>query len=442
MFEKFFKLKENNTTVRTELDAALATFMTMAYIIFVNPQILSAAGMDTGAVMAATCISAAIATIVMGLYANYPIALAPGMGLNAYFAFTAVPYITERLKEQGIDASSQSWQVALAAVFVSGCFFLLITLMKIREKIINGIPDTIKYATAAGIGLFIAFIGLKGAGIIVANPATFVMLGKFSAPETLMAIGGLLLISFLMIKKVKGAILIGILTTTVIGIIYGINDLPTSIFALPDMSPTFLKMDFNGLWAVGIFDIIFVFLFVDMFDTVGTLVGVGEQGGFIKNGKLPRAGKAMTADAVGTMVGAVCGTSTVTSYIESGAGVAEGGKTGLTSLFVGIFFILALFFAPIAGIIPAYATAPALIIVGILMASNISKINWKDMSDAIPGFFTLLMMPLTYSIATGLALGFILYPLCKLFAGKWKEVSILTAILAFLFVLRFVFLAV
>ncbi len=442
MFEKLFKLKEHGTTVRTELNAALATFMTMAYIIFVNPQILSAAGMDVNAVMAATCISAAVATIIMGLWANYPIALAPGMGLNAYFAFTAVPYITEKLKAEGIDATSQAWQVALAAVFVSGTFFLIITLFKIREKIINGIPDTIKYATAAGIGLFIAFIGLKGAGIVVANPATFVSLGKFSESPTLLAIAGLILISLLMIKKVKGSILIGILATTAAGIAIGISDLPTSVFALPDISPTFLKMDFTGLLAIGILDIIFVFLFVDMFDTIGTLIGVGEQGGFIKNGKLPRASQAMTADAVGTMVGAVCGTSTVTSYIESGAGVAEGGKTGLTSLFVGLFFILALFFAPIAGIIPAYATAPALIIVGILMAGNVAKIKWTDMSDAIPGFFTLIMMPLTYSIATGLTLGFILYPLCKLFAGKTKEVSVLVWILALLFIARFVFLSV
>lgn len=442
MLEKMFKLKEHGTTVRTELSAALATFMTMAYIIFVNPSILAAAGMDVPAVTAATCIAAAVATIIMGLYANYPIALAPGMGLNAYFAFTAVPYITEKLKDKGLDLTHTAWQVALAAVFVSGAFFLLITFFKIREKIVNGIPDTIKYATACGIGLFIAFIGLKGAGLVVKSDATAVTLGKLSEPATLLAIGGIMLTALLMVRKVKGAILIGIVATTVVGMLLGYTDLPKEVISTPSFSATFLKMDFTGLLAVGILDVIFVFLFVDMFDTIGTLIGVGEQGGFIKNGKLPRASQAMTADAVGTMVGAVCGTSTVTSYIESGAGIAEGGKTGLTSLFVGMFFLLALFFTPIAGIIPAYATAPALIIVGILMAGNVAKIKWNDLSDAIPAFFTLLMMPLTYSIATGLTLGFILYPLCKLFAGKTKEVSILVWILAVLFVIRFAFLAV
>lgn len=442
MFEKLFKLKEHGTTVRTELNAALATFMTMAYIIFVNPSILAAAGMDVPSVTAATCIAAAVATIVMGLYANYPIALAPGMGLNAYFAFTAVPYITEKLKDKGLDLTHTAWQVALAAVFVSGTFFLLITFFKIREKIVNGIPDTIKYATACGIGLFIAFIGLKGAGLVVKSDATAVTLGKLSEPGTLLAIGGIMLTALLMVRKVKGAILIGIIATTIVGMILGYADLPREVVATPSFSATFMKMDFTGLLAIGILDIIFVFMFVDMFDTIGTLIGVGEQGGFIKNGKLPRASQAMTADAVGTMVGAVCGTSTVTSYIESGAGVAEGGKTGLTSLFVGLFFLLALFFTPIAGIIPAYATAPALIIVGILMAGNVAKIKWNDLSDAIPAFFTLIMMPLTYSIATGLALGFILYPLCKLFAGKTKEVSVLVWILAILFVIRFAFLAV
>lgn len=442
MFEKFFKLKENNTNVRTELDAALATFMTMAYIIFVNPLILADAGMDKAAVTAATCIAAAVATLVMGFLANYPIALAPGMGLNAYFAYTAVPYIAKRLTSMGIADKHTPWQIALAAVFVSGVVFLILTILKIRKKIVNGIPNVIKHGTAVGIGLFIAFIGLKSAGIVVSNQATFVTLGKFSKPETILAVVGLLITSLLLIKQIKGAILWGIISTTILGIITGMVDLPSQIFSMPQMSATAFKMDFAGLLKVGILDIIFVFLFVDMFDTIGTLIGIGEQGGFMKNGKLPRVSKALTADAIGTIAGSFTGTSTVTSYIESAAGVAEGGKTGLTSVFVGFFFILALFLTPIVAIIPAFATAPALILVGIFMAKNILKIDWEDFSESIPGFLTVIAIPLTYSIANGLAIGFILYPLMKIFKGEAKKVSILVYILAILFIARFIFLTI
>ena len=441
MFEKLFGLKKNGTNIRTELDAGLATFMTMAYIIFVNPLILGDAGMDKAAVTAATCIAAAVGTLVMGFLANYPIALAPGMGLNAYFAYTAVPYIAKKIQVMGIAGEHEPWQIALAAVFVSGIVFLILTFLKVREMIVNGIPDSIKHATAVGIGLFIAFIGLKYAGIIVSNPATFVGLGSFTNVTTVIAVAGLLFTAILMSRRVKGAILLGILLTTLLGVIFaGVR--VTSVFSAPAMGATFFTMDFAGLFKIGILDIIFVFLFVDMFDTIGTLIGVGEQGGFMKDGKLPRVNKALTADAVGTTFGAMTGTSTVTSYIESAAGVAEGGRTGLSSVFVGLFFLAALFFTPLVTAIPQYATAPALIIVGALMTKNVTKIKWDDMTEMIPAFLTLIAIPLTYSIANGIAIGFISYPLIKLFTGKGKEVSILVYILALLFVARYVFLSV
>ncbi len=441
MFEKLFGLKKNGTNIRTELDAGLATFMTMAYIIFVNPLILGDAGMDKAAVTAATCIAAAVGTLVMGFLANYPIALAPGMGLNAYFAYTAVPYIAKKLQVMGIASAHEPWKIALAAVFISGIVFLILTFLKVREMIVNGIPDSIKHATAVGIGLFIAFIGLKYAGIIVASPATFVTLGNFTNLTTVLAIAGLLVTAVLMARRVKGAILLGIVFTTVLGVIFA-NVRVDSVFSVPSISPTFFKMDFAGLFKIGILDIIFVFLFVDMFDTIGTLIGVGEQGGFMKNGKLPRVNKALTADAVGTTFGAMTGTSTVTSYIESAAGVAEGGKTGLTSVFVGIFFLFSLFLTPLVTAIPQYATAPALIIVGALMTKNVTKIKWDEMTELIPAFLTMIAIPLTYSIANGIAIGFISYPIIKLLTGKGKDVSVLVYVLAVLFVARYIFLSV
>ena len=440
MFEKLFQLRKNKTNVKQELDAALATFMTMAYIIFVNPLILADAGMDKAAVTAATCVAAAVATLVMGFFANYPIALAPGMGLNAYFAYTAVPYIAKKLEVMGIAKDHVPWQIALAAVFTSGSIFLILTFFKVREQLVNGIPNSLKQSTAVGIGLFIAFIGLKNANIVVSNKATFVTLGKLSTTPVILGTIGWIFTAILLARKVKGAILMGIIFTTILGIIVGDVKFH-GITSMPVFAPTLFKMDFSGLLKIGILDIIFVFLFVDLFDTIGTLVGVGEEGGFIKNGKMPRVSRALTADAVGTVAGSMVGTSTVTSYIESAAGVAEGGRTGLTSVFVGIFFLISLFFTPLVTIIPAYATAPALIIVGSFMAKNILKINWEDYTESFPAFLTMIMIPLTYSISNGLAVGFIVYPILKLLAGKGKEVSLIVWIISALFLARYLFLA-
>jgi adenine/guanine/hypoxanthine permease len=378
LIDRYFKLAENQTSVKQEMLGGLTTFVTMAYIVVVNPQILAQAGMPADGVVFATCVSAAIATLVMGLYANYPIALAPGMSLNAYFTYSVVM------------SMHVPWRTALAVVFCSGCLFLLLTVTRVREQIVNGIPDCLKHSTAAGIGMFIAFVGLRNAKIVVANPATFVGLGNFADKEVQIACLGLVITLILMARKIHGAILLGILGTALVGILRGITSWPSAIFAMPHPSSTFLQLDFRGLKHLGLLEIAFAFLFVDLFDNVGTLVGVCEQGGFIRNGKIPRVGRVLVADAVGTMVGAVTGTSTVTSYIESAAGVAAGARTGLSNVAVAVLFMLATFFSPLAAAIPGYATAPALILVGVLMSESIALVQWRDFSEAVPAFITIL----------------------------------------------------
>ncbi len=429
MIERFFKLAENQTTVRRELLGGLTTFMTMAYIIAVNPRMLSEAGMPIEGVLFATCVSAAAATLVMGLWANYPIALAPGMSLNAYFTYSIV-------LGRGVP-----WQTALAVVFFSGLLFLLLTLTQVREQIVNGIPDCLKYGTAAGIGLFIAFVGLRNAKIIVANPATFVGLGNFSDAQVQIATVGLILTAILMARKIGGAILIGIVAATIAGIFRGLSQWPSHIFSLPHPGGTLLKLDFAGAARLHLLDLIFVFFFVDLFDNVGTLVGVCEQGGFMREGKLPRASRALLADATGTMFGALTGTSTVTSYIESAAGVAAGARTGLGNLVIAGLFLMAMFCAPLVAAIPGYATAPALILVGALMCESVANVQWSDFSEAFPAFLTIVATPLTFSVATGLSLGLISYTLVKVGAGKHREISPLIWVLTAIFLLRYAYLA-
>ncbi|HEY7098636.1 MAG TPA: NCS2 family permease [Terriglobales bacterium] len=429
MLDRFFRLTENHTTVRQELVAGLTTFMTMAYIIVVNPQILSQAGMPAEGVVFATCVSAAAATLMMGLYANYPIALAPGMSLNAYFTYSVC---------QGMGIP---WQTALGVIFFSGVLFVLLTVTRIREQIVNGIPDGLKHSTAAGIGMFIAFVGMRNAKMVVANPATFVSMGNFSDPEVQAAWLGVVLTLALMARRVNGAILLGIIGTTLFGIARGIAHWPSAFFSLPHPSGTLFQLDLRSALHLGLLEIIFVFLFVDLFDNVGTLVGVCEQAGFVKNGKIPRVGRILLADGVGTIFGSLTGTSTVTSYIESAAGVAAGARTGLGNVLVAALFLLAMFCAPIAAAIPGFATAPALILVGALMMQSIARVNWDDFSEAFPAFLTVIAMPLTFSIATGLSFGVIAYAFAKIASGKHREVSAVLWVLTALFVLRYVYLA-
>ena len=429
MLERYFRLAENHTTIRREFLGGLTTFLTMAYIVVVNPQILAQAGMPVEGVVFATCIASAAATLVMGLYANYPIALAPGMSLNAYFTYSVC---------LGMHVP---WRTALGVIFFSGVFFLILTVTRVREQIVNGIPECLKHSTAGGIGMFIAFVGLRNAKLIVSNPATFVSMGSLSDHEAQLACLGLALMLILMTRKVNGAILIGIFATTLLGILRGLAHWPASIFSLPHPSSTWLQLDLRGAIHLGLLEIIFVFLFVDLFDNVGTLVGVCEQGGFVQNGKIPRVGRALVSDAIGTIFGALTGTSTVTSYIESAAGVAAGARTGLSNIVVAILFLLAAFCAPLAASIPGYATAPALILVGALMTESIARVQWQEFTEAIPAFVTLLATPLTFSIATGLSLGLISYTLVKVAAGKFREVSPLIWILTLLFILRYIYLA-
>lgn len=431
--ERFFQLKEHQTTVRTEILAGATTFFTMAYILMVAPTILQQAGMDLGAVFVATALSAAIGTLLMGLIANYPIALAPGLGLLAYFAFAVV------LQMQ------IPWQQALGAVFISGVIFFLLTVTKIREMIINSIPEGLKYAVSSGIGLFIAFIGFKNAQIIVPSESTYVTFNPdlTQKPEILLTLFGLAITSILMVRKVKGAIFIGMLIIAVVGMVFGLVKVPTQFFAMPpSIAPTFMQLDIMGAFDLGLITIVFAFLFVDLFDNAGTLVGVASQAGLIKNNKLPRAGRVLFTDSIATMLGSLLGTSTVTSYIESSAGVATGGRTGLTSVTTSFLFLLALFFFPLVETLASVAaiTSPALIIVGVLMAGNLRKIKWDSLSEAIPTFITMIMMPLSFSIATGIAAGFVLYPLLKLVAGEGKQVHPIVYILGGIFVLRFIFL--
>ncbi|WP_232331164.1 MULTISPECIES: NCS2 family permease [unclassified Thermoactinomyces] len=429
---KYFRFDEHKTNLKTEILAGVTTFFTMAYILLLAPSLLGKAGMNLGAVFMGTALSAIVGTFLMGVVANYPIALAPGVGLLSYFAFTVV---------LGMKIP---WQQALGAVFISGVVFFLLTVTKIREMIINSMPVTLKYAVSSGIGLFIAFIGFKNAAIIIPSSATFVSLNPaIQKPEILLTLFGLLITVILMVRRVKGAIFIGMIVTAVVGMFTGQVKIPSHVFSMPpSVAPTFMHLDLKGAFDLGIFTIVFSFLFVDLFDNAGTLVGVASQAGLLKENKLPRAGRALLTDSIATMVGAVFGTSTVTSYIESTAGVASGGRTGMTSVTTALCFAVSIFFFPIVetlASVPAI-TSPALIIVGVLMAGNLRKIEWDSFSDAVPAFITMILMPLSFSIATGIAAGFIIYPLLKLAAGEGKRVHPLVYILGVIFVFRFIYL--
>lgn len=431
--EKYFKLKENKTDVKTEILAGITTFMTMVYILAVNPGMLSETGMDFGGVFTATALSAGVATLIMALYAKYPFALAPGMGLNAFFTYSVC------------IGMKQSWQFALTAVLVEGIIFILLSLLKVREAIFDLIPLSLKKAVSAGIGLFIALVGLKNAGIIVANEGTTIGLGDLTANASIVALLGLIIIAILYARNVKGALLIGIIIATIIGIPLGVTTLPEGfkIFSLPPSlkDVAFKFVPFSEIMTKDFWIIVVTFLFVDIFDTVGTLAGVASKSGMLdEEGKLPRVSKALTADAVGTIFGACMGTSTVTTFVESSAGVAAGGRTGLTSVTTGIMFILALFIAPLFAIIPAAATAPVLVVVGVFMMSAVMEINWHDLTEAVPAFLTIAMMPFAYSIAEGIVFGIVSYTLIKTFTGKAKDVSALMWVLSVLFVLREIFL--
>lgn len=427
--ETFFELKKHGTTVQTEVIAGITTFLTMAYILIVQPLTLQNAGMDFGAVFTATAIASLIATLVMALVAKLPFALAPGMGLNAFFAFSVV------------IGMGQTWQFALTAVFLEGIIFILLTLLNVREAIVNSIPENIKKAISVGIGLFIAFVGMQNAGIIVDNPATLVGLGDFANPGVLVAVAGLIVTGILVSLKVKGALLLGILGATVIGIPMGVTSVGEGfqlVSAPPSIAPVFMQFEWTSIFTVEMLLVVFTFLFVDMFDTVGTLVGVATKAGLIdSDGRIPRVKQALLADAIGTTAGAMLGTSTVTTYIESASGVEEGGRSGLTALVVAIMFGIALFFSQLFLLIPAAATAPALILVGVFMASPVRDIDFSDYTEAIPAFLTMLIMPLTYSIAEGIVFGVLSYIFLKLFTGKHQQIPVLTYIVGVFFIITF-----
>jgi AGZA family xanthine/uracil permease-like MFS transporter len=427
--ERYFEFEALGTNWKTEILAGVTTFMTMAYIVFVNPSILAEAGMPLTAVVAATCVSAAFGSLMMGILARYPIALAPGMGLNAYFAYTVV-------KGMGV-----SWQAALGAVFISGVVFLLLTAIGVRQLIVSAIPTELYSAVGAGIGLFIALVGFRNSGVIVPNAATTVALGNLRDPNTLLALFGLLLIGALMAWRVKAAMLLGILGTTAVGVAAGLVHWQPHTYRLSDIAGTAFQLDLNATFKLGFFEIVFVFLFVDLFDNVGTLVAVGKKAGlFDKANRIPRVNRILISDASATIVGALSGTSTVVSYIESAAGVVAGGRSGVTAIVTGLLFLVALFVAPVVGVIPAAATAPALIIVGCMMMSAIGDIDWTDPVIAISAFLTMTAIPLTFSIANGLAFGFTSYTLLKLVGGQGRKVNWLVYVLTALFILRFVYL--
>lgn len=446
--EKLFKLKEHNTTVKTEVMAGITTFLTMAYILAVNPNMLSASGMDSGAVFTATALASALATFIMAFWANYPIALSAGMGLNAYFAYTVCLG-----QLQGID---DPWKIALAAVLVEGIIFIILSFFKLRETIVNAIPENLKYGITSGIGLFIAFVGLKGAGVVVSDDSTLVALGNFGRPEVALCLIGILVIAVMNHYNVKGSILWGILITWVLGIIAQLTgwyvvdpdagaaslipSLSASSFIPPSISSTFCKFDFAwiGSHVSEFVVIVFSFLFVDMFDTIGTVIGVAEKADLLdEDGNLPRVGRVLMADAIGTVAGSMLGTSTVTSFVESSSGVAEGGKTGLTAMTTGILFLVALFLSPIFLAIPSFATAPALVIVGFFMASSIKKMNFDgDLADSIGGYLAFLMMPLTYSIANGIMFGVLPWFIIKVCSGQVKKIHPVMYIVCALFIIR------
>ena len=429
MLEKLFKLKEHGTTVRTEIIAGVTTFLTMAYIIFVNPTMLASTGMDQGAVFVATCLAAMIGCCVMGFYANYPVAQAPGMGLNAFFTYTVVL------------GMGHTWQVALAAVFLSGLCFIALSVMRVREWIINAIPHSLRIGISAGIGLFLAFIALQTSGIVVASPATLVTAGDLTSFSAIMAALGFFLTIGLVQRGFKAAVLIAILIVTTISIIAGEVDYNGIMSMPPSIAPTFMQLDFSGAMEVGLISIVFAFLFVDLFDTAGTLVGVATKANLIgEDGKLPRLNRALLADSTATSIGALLGTSNTTSFVESVSGVAVGGRTGLTAVTVGVLFLLALFFAPLAGMVPVYATAGALFYVAILMMSGLVSIDWRDLTEAAPVVVVCLLMPLTYSIAEGIGLGFITFAVVKALSGKGREVNISVWVISALFLAKIIFL--
>lgn len=429
LLEKLFKLKEHGTSVKTELVAGLTTFITMAYIIFVNPNIMAASGMDAGAVFVATCIGAAIATLFMGLYANWPVGLAPGMGLNAFFAFTVVG-------EMGY-----SWEIALGAVFWSGVIFTAMSFWKIREWVLDAIPESLRFAMTAGVGLFLGLIGLKTAGIVVPSPATMVTLGDMTQPSAWLAAACFLVIAILAYRRVFGAVLIGVLGVTLAGLLMGIVEY-NGVFAMPpSIAPTFMKLDIMGALDVGMITIILSFLFVNMFDTAGTLMGVAERANLRRpDGSIQGLKKSLKADSASSVIGTFVGCPPVTSYVESAAGVAAGGRTGLTAVTIAILFLCSMFLAPLAGMIPAYATSGALLYVAFAMMSSLAKIEWDDYTEMAPAAITALMMPLTFSIANGIAMGFVSYAILKLATGQASKVSVGVYVLSAVFIAKFIFM--
>jgi len=434
--DRFFKLKENNTSLRIEAAGGVTTFMTMSYIIFLQPAVLSAAGMDNGAVMAATCLSAALATLLMGIIANYPIALAPAVGHNIFFAVIVC------------GTMGYSWQVALGAVFISGSIFLSLSIAGVWSKLVEAVPDSLKYGIAVGIGLLISLVGLEYGGLVVDTPDVLVGLGDLTDKAVLLSLFGVLSIAVLMALKVSGAMLIGILMTAFAGIPLGVVKYQGIVSSPPSINPTLFKLDILGAFNTGLITVVFVFFFLDLFDTIGTLIGISGQAGFLKNGKLPRANKAMFSDAVGTVSGALLGTSTVTSYIESASGISQGSRTGLSNVFTSLLFIVALFFSPLArmiggeyisgGVLMRPVIAPPLIIVGYLMMKCVKQIKWGDITEGIPAFLTIIIMPLTLSITEGIAFGFIAYSVLKLVSGKGKQVHWLIYLFSVLFIIRYI----
>lgn len=426
--ESYFKLRENETNIKTEILAGITTFMTMAYILVVNPSILSQTGMNFGAVFTATALAAIVSTLLMGIYAKLPFAQAPGMGINAFFAFTIV------------IGMGHTWQFALTAAFLEGIIFIILTIFNVREAIIDSIPVNVKKSISVGIGLFIAFIGLENAGIVVhPKSGTIVALGNVTSGTALLAIIGIILTGVLLARDIKGALLIGIVVTTIIGIPMGITKLPNAVFSMPpSISPIFLKFEWNHIFTSDMFIALFTLLFMDMFDTIGTLVGVATKAGMLdEKGNVPRAKEALMSDAIGTTLGACFGTSTVCTYVESASGVAAGGKTGLTAVSTAVMFMLALFISPLFLMIPSAATAPALILVGLFMLSPIKELDLTDFTEAIPAFLTIIMMPLAYSISDGLIFGIVSYVALKVLVGKGKDVTVTTYIIAALFILKF-----
>ena len=426
--ETWFKLKENGSDTRTELLAGLTTFLTMAYIIFVNPAILGDAGMPRESVFVATCLAAAIGSLIMGLYANYPIGMAPGMGLNAYFAYAVV---------LGMGVK---WPVALGAVFISGCLFVLVSVLRLREMIVNGIPSSLRIGITVGIGLFLGLIALKGAGIVVANPATLVAIGDLHKPTTVLSIIGFFMIVALDRMRVRGAILIGILTVTVLSFFFGGNSFHGIFSAPPSIDPTLFKLDIGGALSMGFLNVVLVFFLVELFDATGTLMGVAQRAGLLTAGKMARLNKALLADSVAIVAGSALGTSSTTAYIESATGVQAGGRTGLTAVTVGVLFLASLFVAPLAGAVPGYATAPALLYVACLMLRDLAGVDWADTTESIPAAVCALMMPFTYSIAQGVAFGFVTYAALKLFTGQARAVKPVVWAIAAVFTFKFIYL--